>query len=118
MRRAAKYFIGKQDFAAMQGAGCEAKSTVREIYDLRIKKRKDWYQIAVEGSGFLKHMVRNIVGTLLEVGYGRMEPSAVPEILESGNRKNAGPTAPARGLCLVEVFYGKSKTKKTRPKKQ
>lgn len=105
MRQAAKHFIGKQDFAAMQGAGCEARSTVREIYDMRIKKRKEWYQIAVEGSGFLKHMVRNIVGTLLEVGHGRMEPSEVLDILESRDRRNAGPTAPSRGLCMVEVFY-------------
>lgn len=105
MRRAARDFIGQHDFSAFQGAGCEAKSPVRVLYDLRIKKRKDWLQISFDGSGFLKHMVRNIVGTLIEVGHGRIPADAIPDILASRQRKNAGPTAPARGLCLVAVFY-------------
>ena len=105
MRQAAQDFIGQHDFSAFQGAGCEAKSPVREIYDLRVKKRKDWLQISFDGSGFLKHMVRNIVGTLVEVGHGKIAPDAIPGILASRERRQAGPTAPARGLCLVEVFY-------------
>lgn len=112
MRRAAQDFIGQHDFSAFQGAGCEAASPVREIFDLRVKKRKDWLQISFDGSGFLKHMVRNIVGTLIEVGHGRMEADAIPDILASRDRKNAGPTAPARGLCLVEVFYEEPRPKR------
>jgi tRNA pseudouridine38-40 synthase len=59
----------------------------------------------IEGDGFLRHMVRNIVGTLVEVGVGRWQPSHVTEILASRDRTQAGPTAPAHGLFLVRVIY-------------
>jgi len=61
----------------------------------------------VTASGFLHHMVRNIVGTLVEVGRGKLEPSAIPKILKARDRTLAGPTAPAQGLCLVRVEYGR-----------
>ena len=59
----------------------------------------------IEGSGFLKHMVRNIVGTLLEVGEGKISPSEIPEIIQSLNRRKAGRTAPPEGLYLAKVVY-------------
>ncbi|CAI2718207.1 tRNA pseudouridine(38-40) synthase TruA [Nitrospina watsonii] len=108
MRRAAQHLVGRHDFTSFRGSGCGARSALREIYDLRIKKYKDWLQISIEGNGFLKHMVRNIVGTLIEVGHGRLAADALPEIIASRNRGRAGPTAPARGLCLVKVFYADS----------
>ncbi|MGP0629560.1 tRNA pseudouridine(38-40) synthase TruA [Nitrospina sp. 32_T5] len=112
MRNAARHLVGKHDFKSFQGAGCEAKSTVREVFDLTVRKRGDWIEFSVDGNGFLKHMVRNLVGTLIEVGYGRIEPDAILEILKARDRRQAGPTAPARGLCLVEVFYDKPKARR------
>ncbi|CCQ91683.1 tRNA pseudouridine synthase A [Nitrospina gracilis 3/211] len=118
MRKAARHLVGKHNFKSFQGAGCEAKSAVREIHDLSIKKRGDWIEFSVDGSGFLKHMVRNLVGTLIEVGYGRIEPDDIKAILKARDRKKAGPTAPARGLCLVEVFYDKPKAKRCKVSKK
>ncbi len=112
MRQAAKEFLGSKDFASFQGAGCEARSTVREIYKFTISKENDWIQINIIGSGFLKHMVRNLVGTLIEVGLGKCEAQSVRSILKARDRNKAGPTAPARGLCLVKVSYSKRKTLK------
>ncbi len=112
MRQAAKEFLGKKDFASFQGAGCEAKSSVREIYKFTISKEENWIEINIIGSGFLKHMVRNLVGTLIEVGLGKCDAQSVRAILKARDRNKAGPTAPARGLCLVKVSYKKGKTKK------
>lgn len=107
MRKAARCLVGKKDFKSFQGSGCIANSTVREIFKLTIAKKEDFIQITVDGSGFLKYMVRNIVGTLIEIGSGKMSPEDMKKILNSSNRRLAGPTAPSRGLCLVKVFYGK-----------
>ncbi len=65
----------------------------------------DALEIEVEGEGFLRHMVRTLAGTLLEVGAGRRDPASIPELLGSGDRSQAGPTAPAHGLTLVSVRY-------------
>jgi tRNA pseudouridine38-40 synthase len=108
MREAAAALVGAHDFAAFQAAGSNVESTERLIdrlewedgggYDLPIVMR-------IAGDGFLRHMVRNIVGTLVEVGTGRWPAPCVAEILASGERTLAGPTAPARGLFLVRVDY-------------
>jgi tRNA pseudouridine38-40 synthase len=108
MREAAAALVGAHDFAAFQGSGSTVASTdrvVREIewedgggYDLPLVMR-------IAGDGFLRHMVRNIVGTLVEVGLGRSTPARVPAILASKDRTEAGPTAPPRGLFLVRVLY-------------
>ena len=108
MREAAAPLVGAHDFAAFQGAGSPVESTERIVdriewqdgggYDLPLVMR-------VIGNGFLRHMVRNIVGTLVEVGTGRWPAPCVGDILASGDRTLAGPTAPARGLFLVRVDY-------------
>jgi tRNA pseudouridine38-40 synthase len=105
MTRAARYFIGERDFAAFRASNCAAKTTVRRIDDLDIRREGDFLVIDVRGSGFLKNMVRIIVGTLVAVGKGCMSPDDITPLLESGDRKRAGSTAPPQGLCLIEVFY-------------
>jgi tRNA pseudouridine38-40 synthase len=104
MREASPSFVGRHDFAAMQGTGSRVKTTVRTIQALRIAGRAgDEIVFDVEGEGFLRHMVRNLVGTLLEIGRGRWQPSQAARILASGERGQAGPTAPAHGLILISV---------------
>lgn len=108
MREAAAPLAGTHDFAAFQGAGSSivmTERTVRRIewqdgggYDLPLVLR-------IEGDGFLRHMVRNIVGTLVEVGLGRWPAGCIPDILASRDRTFAGATAPAKGLFLVRVDY-------------
>jgi tRNA pseudouridine38-40 synthase len=112
---AARLLEGRHDFASFvssDGAGEDgltdsSSSTVREIFASRIHWRARTSVLAYEvcGSGFLHHMVRNIVGTLIEVGRGRLEPGDMLRILEARDRALAGPTAPAQGLCLMKVEY-------------
>jgi tRNA pseudouridine38-40 synthase len=107
MREAAQCFLGTHDFAAMAGAGSSVKTTIRTILDLRIVGETGGeVVIDVEGEGFLRHMVRNLVGTLLEIGRGRWEVARAAEILASLDRGEAGPTAPAQGLALISVVDG------------
>ncbi len=104
MREASRAFIGSHDFAAFQGAGSSVKTTVRTIQALRIEGDAGAEIIFdVEGEGFLRHMVRNLVGTLIEIGRGRWGIGRTAEILASLDRQTAGPTAPALGLVLVCV---------------
>jgi tRNA pseudouridine38-40 synthase len=104
MREASEIFVGTHDFAALQGAGSDVKTTVRTIQAVGIKGEAGSEIILdVEGEGFLRHMVRNLVGTLIEIGRGRWEVARGAEILASLDRKLAGPTAPANGLVLIEV---------------
>ena len=105
MRAAARYCIGEMDFSAMASAGCVRETMVRTVLRCDVRRHYDEIAIDVEGKGFLYNQVRNMVGTLIEVGRGRWEPQRVGEILESRERKEAGPTAPARGLCLQWVRY-------------
>lgn len=105
MKDAAKYLVGEMDFASFQGAGCDSKTTVRNIELIEIKSNGEFLEIWVEGSGFLKHMVRNMVGTLVKIGTGEISPHIMKDILNAKDRRAAGPTAPAKGLFLVEVKY-------------
>jgi len=105
MRRAARALLGKHDFSALRAADCPARTTVREIRRLEILQEGPRVELIVEATAFLKHMVRNIVGTLVEVGHGRRDPDSLPALLEARDRARAGPTAPAHGLLLDEVFY-------------
>ena len=105
MQLACKYFIGEHDFASFCAAGSQVESTVREIYDLHVKKEGDLVTISVTGNGFLYNMVRIIAGTLLKVGSGHFAPEDMEKIIEGKDRSLAGPTAPAKGLTLVKIRY-------------
>ncbi|RME39242.1 MAG: tRNA pseudouridine(38-40) synthase TruA [Planctomycetota bacterium] len=105
MRKAAEHFLGEKDFSAMAAAGCERESMVRTVLRCEVIRFGPEIVIDVEGTGFLYRQVRNMVGTLIHVGRGLWEPDRVAEILASRDRANAGPTAPARGLCLRWVRY-------------
>lgn len=106
MRQAASLFVGEQDFAAFRASNCAAKTTVRRIDSLDISRQGDIMVFDVVGSGFLKNMVRIMVGTLVEVGRGAMTIDNVRQLFQHGDRRKAGITAPPQGLCLEEVFYG------------
>lgn len=109
MREAAKYLVGTHDFAALQGQGSPRHNTVRTILSLTIHATEVWegrlIEIEVSANGFLYNMVRNIVGTLVEVGHGKRSPHWIDELLSQRDRSHAGQTAPASGLCLMEVYY-------------
>ena len=107
MRRAAPLLEGRHDYSAFRASDCQAPHAVREVRRLEVAGTPgDEVSFTVEGTAFLKHMVRNLVGTLVEVGRGRQPPEWVGQVLASRDRKRAGPTAPAHGLVLEEVFYG------------
>ena len=105
MRRAAPSLLGVHDFSALRAADCPAHTTVREIRKLEIRQSGRRLELVVEATAFLKHMVRNIVGTLVEIGHGRREAGSLTALLEGRDRTLAGPTAPPHGLVLDEVFY-------------
>jgi tRNA pseudouridine38-40 synthase len=106
MAEAAAALAGTHDFAAFTGSGGDtAGSTVRTLTRLSVERDAPWLTITAAGNGFLYHMVRILAGTLLEVGLGRIPPARVAGILAGRDRRNAGPTLPAKGLCLEEVFY-------------
>ena len=106
MRTAAHAFLGTHDFASFQAAGSSVVSTRRTLLRLDVDgEPSGCVELHVEGTGFLRHMVRILAGTLLTVGSGRRAPGAMPAILAARDRRRAGPTAPAHALTLVEVYY-------------
>ncbi len=105
MNEAADYILGKQDFSAFMSEGADAEDTVRTVYSLTVEKSDDLIEIRISADGFLYNMVRIIVGTLVEIAFGRYEPSYIKDIINSKDRKKAGMTAPAEGLYLNKVYY-------------
>jgi tRNA pseudouridine38-40 synthase len=106
MEKAAAYLIGRHDFSCFCATGSDIKDRVRTVNGISIVKGKDGLlEITVESEGFLKYMVRNIVGTLVEIGKGKRPPEEMKEIIDSRDRNIAGITAPACGLYLKEVKY-------------
>jgi len=106
MQKAATYFVGEHDFKAFEGTGSPRTSTVRHVIRAGMRETKDSQILFdIEADGFLRYMVRNIVGTLVDVGKGRIPGEDVKEILLSGDRSQAGATAPAWGLFLMQVNY-------------
>lgn len=105
MRREAKFLLGRHNFQAFQAAEARQRNPARTIKRVRIIKDKDFLYIDIEADSFLYNMVRNIAGTLLEIGRGRFPKGSMRRILKSGDRSLAGPTLPAKGLCLVKVKY-------------
>lgn len=105
MRAACRLFVGEHDFAAFRGANCAAKTTVRRIFSMELVQEGRLLHLDINGSGFLKNMVRIITGTLIEVGQGKMSAADVAHLLKGGDRQHAGMTVPPQGLCLMQVFY-------------
>jgi len=105
MKAGATHFVGEMDYSAMAATGTVRATMVREVLRCDVERHCDEIRIDVEGTGFLWKQVRTMVGTLMDVGRGRWEPDHVAKILASCDRKEGGPTAPARGLCLRWVRY-------------
>ncbi len=106
MARAARAFEGSHDFASLQSTGSSVKTTKRTILRCELAGEGHHLRLDIEGTGFLRHMVRTLAGTLVEVGQGRRSAESIPELLAAADRTRAGPTAPACGLTLVAVRYG------------
>lgn len=108
MQQAAEKFVGTHNFLALCAAGSSAAAhgdTTRTITECTVTRKGDEVEITVTADGYLYNMVRILVGTLCEVGTGRMQPEGIPAILESCDRSKAGPTFPAKGLFLKCVHY-------------
>ena len=105
MCTAAAALVGEHDFTSLRAAGCDAESPVRRVFRSDVEHRDEQILYTVEATAFLRHMVRNIVGTLVEVGRGVRSAATIPPLLAACDRSLAGATAPARGLTLVEVRY-------------
>jgi tRNA pseudouridine38-40 synthase len=116
MKEAAVHLSGEHDFSSFMGSGCGSKTRVRTVHALDITQcrelsfmtasiRGDFIRFRIEANAFLRHMARNIVGTLVEVGRGRISPETVKDILRIRDRQKAGPTAPAKGLFLERITY-------------
>lgn len=105
MAAAAASLLGTHDFSSFRAAGSEVTNSERTITALTLAREDDEIVLRCTANGFLRHMVRNIVGTLVEVGHGRRSPAEVRQILEARDRRLAGMTAPPQGLYLVKVVY-------------
>lgn len=96
---------GKHDFKSFQTKDIRERTSVRTIKDIKVLKKGRYIHILVEGDGFLYNMVRSIVGTVVDIARGKLAPGSMKKILDAENRAVAGPTAVAKGLCLLEVKY-------------
>ena len=106
MKEATRILIGEHDFSSFRSVGTPTKTAIRKVFKAEWKRNKEGFlQFEIEATGFLKQMVRAIVGTLVEVGKSKITIEEFRVILESKDRKNGGPTAPAHGLLLQEVKY-------------
>jgi tRNA pseudouridine38-40 synthase len=106
MRAAAVHLVGEHDFAGFRATGCQAQTTRRTVAGVDVEVLAGGrVDVHVRGNGFLRNMVRILAGTLVAVGEGRLQADEIPAIIASRDRDRAGQTAPARGLCLVEVTY-------------
>ncbi|HSR37058.1 MAG TPA: tRNA pseudouridine(38-40) synthase TruA [Desulfurivibrionaceae bacterium] len=105
MGRAASHFIGTHDFAAFRGQNCTAVTSTRRIDAVDIRQDGPLITIDVTGGGFLKHMVRIMAGTLVDIGKGRFAPEHIATLLATPDRCRGGVTAPPHGLCLLQVRY-------------
>ncbi|MTT31763.1 tRNA pseudouridine(38-40) synthase TruA [Terrilactibacillus sp. BCM23-1] len=103
MIKAGQYFIGEHDFTAYSNAKSKKKTKVRSIHSMEIEENEGFIQIRVKGNGFLYNMVRKMVGTLIEVGLGHIDPDHIPDIIESKERNQTGRLADACGLYLEKI---------------
>jgi len=107
MRSGARHLVGKHDFAAFATAGSPREHTVRTLYNVHVFAKREVVTLGFLGDGFLYNQVRNMTGTLMLAGYGKILPENVREILDSRDRRRAGPNAPPEGLFLLCVRYGR-----------
>ncbi len=107
MHSAGQYLLGERDFTSFRGSGCQSNSPMRFVEHLKVERRDDFVLVDIKANAFLLHMVRNIVGTLLEVGEGHREPAWLEQVLLKTDRSQAGITAAPEGLYLIEVDYPK-----------
>lgn len=105
MRAAAAYLVGEHDFSAFRAASCQAKTPIKHLYEIAIRRQGDFIFITVRANAFLHHMVRNIVGSLIAVGVGTHPPEWMATILAAADRKYAAPTFMPDGLYLSKVDY-------------
>jgi tRNA pseudouridine38-40 synthase len=105
MQEATQFLLGNHDFTSFRAAACQAKSPIKTLDKLEIQNVDDEIIFTVEAKSFLHHQVRNMVGTLKQVGEGKIEPLDIKTILEARDRSKAGATAPACGLYLNKVTY-------------
>jgi len=105
MNKAANLIIGKKDFKAFRSSICSRLTTVRTVFESQWEKKDDYLIYKITADGFLHNMVRILVGTMVDVGMGKLSVSDFEEVLRCGDRKKAGKTAPPQGLYLYDVFY-------------
>jgi tRNA pseudouridine38-40 synthase len=105
MQKGAEILIGKHDFAAFRASSCQASTSEREIFALDIHRESDFITVTITANAFLQKMVRNIVGSLVELGQKERDIDWLKKVLESRDRKTGGITSPAHGLTLVGVKY-------------
>jgi tRNA pseudouridine38-40 synthase len=105
MSGAAEGFVGRHNFAGFRSSSCDAQTTIREIFSISIHREERMVIIDVRGDGFLRNMVRRMVGTLVEIGLGKKPPDEIERLLSQGKDRSSGLTAPPLGLCLMEVWY-------------
>ncbi len=105
MHDAAQYLLGERDFSSFRGAGCQSNTAMRNVSCVKVERSGNFIKIEIKANAFLLHMVRNIVGALLEVGEGIRDPEWIRSLLEQKDRRQAGITAPPEGLYLIEVEY-------------
>ena len=108
MAQAARYFVGRHDFAAVRSVGTVTKTTVRTVHSFDMEKKGDFIELRICADGFLYNMARAMVGTLLYVSEGKILPEDIPRLLVQKDRRHAGPTAPACGLYMTSVWYNGS----------
>ena len=105
MKECASNFIGKHDFSSFRASTCQASSPIREIYNLDINRENEFVIITIKANAFLQKMVRNIVGSMVQVGRKEKETGWLTDAFKNKDRRSAGITAPPHGLCLIEVRY-------------
>lgn len=108
MQQGAKHLLGRKDFSTIRAAGCQAKTSIREIYSLQVSQQREWLWFDVKANAFLQHMVRNIAGLLIDIGIKKYSPEWIAEVIAKQDRTEGGVTALPNGLYLTNVEYDTS----------